>query len=306
MVFLGFALAFALGGCTSAPRDMALVDSGAGAFVAGDTAGAEKQLREALAINPDNAYALITLAAIFERTGRADEARKLYGEVAARGGAAESSPLGVEAEERAALAALARERLAALDAGAKEGRKAENESLETVFANLAQVTGDLRRLSSALGARAMTAGERAEKAAAKGEARPRTDAGEPIVLVPQPADASAPAAASEKKPPPPATAKAAEAKSASAEGIRLHIASYRTKARARKGWREEAGRYPDLLGGLDHAIVRVDLGPGMGVFYRVLAGPVADERAARALCARLKVRGAYCALVFPEAGSSAE
>ncbi len=90
----------------------------------------------------------------------------------------------------------------------------------------------------------------------------------------------------------------------SVSGIRLHLASYRTKARARKGWLEVASRYGDLLAGLGHSIVRVDLGPGMGIYYRVLAGPVSDEGAARALCARLKSRNAYCALVFPKRGAT--
>ncbi len=311
-VFLGFALAFALGGCASADKDMRLVDQGAGAFVAGDPAEAERQLRAALEINPDNGYALITLAAVMERTGRMDEARKLYAEAAARGGASGPGPLGVEGAERAALAALARERLVVLAAGGATGGADEaagdgvsaSETVETVFANLARLSDDLRRLSARLDAKTAPA----VAAAAPSTASPsvaslsaaRAAAGEPILLVPPTtaADDGASAQAS-AAPEPPAEPVAAPAPAA-ASGIRLHLASYRTKARARKGWREAAARYGDLLAGLDHSIVRVDLGPGMGIYYRVLAGPVNGERAARKLCARLKARGAYCALVFPE------
>jgi|GEM_PF-4621409 len=303
-VFLTFALAFALGGCASATKDMQLVDRGAGAFVAGDPAEAERQLRAALEINPDNGYALITLAAVFERTGRMDEARKLYAEAAARGGAAGPGPLGVEGAERAALAALARERLVVLAAGGAAGGEGETsardgapgaETVETVFANLARVSDDLRRLSAALDAKPAMAGMAAAPARSSA---PRAPAGAPILLVP-PASASATTAggapASEPLAKPAATRAAT-----TANGIHLHLASYRTKTRARKGWREAVARYGDLLAGLDHSIVRVDLGHGMGIYYRVLAGPVSGEDAARALCARFKSRGAYCALVFPE------
>ncbi len=310
-VFLTFALAFALGGCASATKDMQLVDRGAGAFVAGDPAEAERQLRAALEINPDNGYALITLAAVFERTGRMDEARKLYAEAASRGGAAGPGPLGVEGSERAALAALARERLVVLAAGGAVGGEGESaamagapgaETVETVFANLARVSDDLRRLSAALDAKPATMGMAANPASPPNPSAPRASAGEPILLVPSASAASAETAEA----PPPVSVSEPPAKpvavpvSAAASGIRLHLASYRTKVRARKGWREVASRYGDLLAGLDHSIVRVDLGPGMGIYYRVLAGPVNGEGAARALCADLKSRGAYCALVFPE------
>ena len=54
----------------------------------------------------------------------------------------------------------------------------------------------------------------------------------------------------------------------------------------------------DLFGGLRSSVVRVDLGR-KGVFYRLQAGPLADEAAARALCSRAKQRKLGCIVVRP-------
>ncbi len=51
----------------------------------------------------------------------------------------------------------------------------------------------------------------------------------------------------------------------------------------------------DVLEGLKPRIARVDLGPDTGVFFRLRAGPLADEAAAWALCQELKQRDVYCA-----------
>ncbi len=55
-------------------------------------------------------------------------------------------------------------------------------------------------------------------------------------------------------------------------------------------------RNADLLGGLTLTVERADLGE-KGVFYRVQAGPVADEAAARKLCAALGERKQACLVV---------
>ncbi|MFQ5783269.1 MAG: tetratricopeptide repeat protein [Alphaproteobacteria bacterium] len=283
----GLAALLALTGCARAPEDMRLVDAGAGAFAAGDTDGSEERLRTALNINPDNGYALMTLAAVYERTGRGADAVKLYAAAAERYGKAPVSALGIEATERAAFAALARERLALFEGrdAAKQAKAreaaADRAALGKIFANLTRITDNLNGLSSSVRSAA-------DRVAAL------TRPGPPIDLAPgvgggkadngQAGSAAAKPAAMPEPPPGPR--------------IRLHLASFRSAAKAKKGWDEVTAVYPDLLDGLGFESVRVDLGPGMGVFYRVLAGPVASEKRARALCRQFKTRGAFCALVF--------
>jgi len=47
------------------------------------------------------------------------------------------------------------------------------------------------------------------------------------------------------------------------------------------------------------SVTKADLGPKKGVFYRLRVGPVADEAAARALCANLAKREMGCLVVRP-------
>ena len=58
---------------------------------------------------------------------------------------------------------------------------------------------------------------------------------------------------------------------------------------------------PDDLAGLvalcaeGFELARTDLGGDMGIWIRLLAGPLADMRAAHSLCAALQARDVYCA-----------
>lgn len=81
-------------------------------------------------------------------------------------------------------------------------------------------------------------------------------------------------------------------------GIGVHIASFRSRDGAERGWKDIKKSNADLLGALNSEIRRVDFGPGMGVFYRLQAGPLRDEQAAERLCDRLKDRGHYCATAY--------
>ena len=81
-------------------------------------------------------------------------------------------------------------------------------------------------------------------------------------------------------------------------GITVHLASYRSVQRASRGWEEVRKANAEILGQFDYGLVRVDLGAGMGVFYRLLAGPVPSEREARQVCSSLKSQGMFCKLVF--------
>lgn len=80
----------------------------------------------------------------------------------------------------------------------------------------------------------------------------------------------------------------------SAPATGIHLASYRSEAAAEKGWELLSTRFRDLLGNYGPVISRVDLGAGKGVYYRLMAGPLPDAGAARALCGSLQERQQYC------------
>lgn len=74
----------------------------------------------------------------------------------------------------------------------------------------------------------------------------------------------------------------------------LHLASYRQKKAAERGWAALSKRFGAILGGLEHRIERVDLGGSKGVFYRLKAGPMPSNDAAKDACRKLKAARQYC------------
>ncbi len=94
-------------------------------------------------------------------------------------------------------------------------------------------------------------------------------------------------------PPPPPAAPAAEHR-----GYRLQIGAVRSPEAAKHEWERLKRRYADVLGRLDFAAQRVDLGE-RGIFYRIQAGPVGDAAQAEKDCSELKRRGVGCLLVRP-------
>jgi tetratricopeptide (TPR) repeat protein len=80
--------------------------------------------------------------------------------------------------------------------------------------------------------------------------------------------------------------------------VRVHIASFRSEEGAERGWQILKKSHPALLGEFDAQIREIDFGAGMGVFFRVQAGPLNSEHSAKQLCERLKSRGLYCAVAF--------
>jgi hypothetical protein len=74
----------------------------------------------------------------------------------------------------------------------------------------------------------------------------------------------------------------------------MHLASYKNPANAERGWKQLSAANADLLGSARPIVRRVDI-PGKGVFYRLLAGPMASTADAKALCTALKARKLYCA-----------
>lgn len=74
----------------------------------------------------------------------------------------------------------------------------------------------------------------------------------------------------------------------------VHLASYRQKKAAERGWAELSKRFGSVLGGLEHRVERVDLGNRKGVFYRLKAGPLPSNDAAKNACRKLKAKRQYC------------
>jgi hypothetical protein len=70
----------------------------------------------------------------------------------------------------------------------------------------------------------------------------------------------------------------------SASGYRIQLLSTKSAADTQEGWRQLQTTYPDLLAGLQFEVVEVDLGAAKGVWYRGLAGPIADRDEANMLC----------------------
>lgn len=77
------ALAVSLLVSACASGDQKLANKGFEAIENGQLVDAEKILTEALDSNPDNPYALLNLGAVYQRTGRFDQAREMFERVIA-------------------------------------------------------------------------------------------------------------------------------------------------------------------------------------------------------------------------------
>ncbi|MEE9210834.1 MAG: tetratricopeptide repeat protein, partial [Kiloniellales bacterium] len=88
-------------------------------------------------------------------------------------------------------------------------------------------------------------------------------------------------------------------------GVFVYLAPYRSRESAIKGWALLRETHADLLGGLDHSVVEIDLDQ-QGMFFRAQVGLLASEAEANALCARLKSHDFYCALAPELVASRAE
>ncbi len=91
--------------------------------------------------------------------------------------------------------------------------------------------------------------------------------------------------------PPPAPVPAAA--TPAGPSFRVHLTSIRNPARTREEWLRLRRLHADLLADKGYVVTRADLGAGLGVWYRLHAGPLAKVLA-RALCADLGARGVWC------------
>ena len=92
---------------------------------------------------------------------------------------------------------------------------------------------------------------------------------------------------------PATTAGVPETKATAAPGAKVQLHSARSRSRAQAAWNRLSSEEKDLLGSLDHRVVKAEI-PNRGVFYRLRAGPLADKAAAKRLCGLLKSRGRDC------------
>ena len=79
----------------------------------------------------------------------------------------------------------------------------------------------------------------------------------------------------------------------SPSGAQVQLFSARSRAAALAAWSRLASEEKELLGGLSSRVVKAEI-PKRGVFYRLRAGPLADNASARRLCGLLKGRGRDC------------
>lgn len=116
---------------------------------------------------------------------------------------------------------------------------------------------------------------------------------------PTPAKPAAPTPAPQQQASAPRAAPAAPPPAAAgATRYRIQLAALRTNEDATREWEKLRRAHMDLLGPLALNVVRADLGD-RGTFYRIQAGPLADEQAAKDLCRRLAEKKVGCLVVRP-------
>ena len=82
--------------------------------------------------------------------------------------------------------------------------------------------------------------------------------------------------------------------------FQVQLAAVRTMKRAQQEWSRLRKNHSDLLGKFELSVIKADLGPGKGLFYRLRAGPLASKAAARDLCAKLAKRKVGCLIARAE------
>jgi hypothetical protein len=99
---------------------------------------------------------------------------------------------------------------------------------------------------------------------------------------------------------PPAVAPRIVAKTAAAAtASRIQVGAVRSRDAALQEWNRIKRRGGALLDGFQADIVRADLGPPRGVYYRLHVGPIVEPRNAESLCDALSRRGVNCFVVDP-------
>jgi hypothetical protein len=116
----------------------------------------------------------------------------------------------------------------------------------------------------------------------------------PKPAAPPPAPAPAPAPQQQAQAPRAATSPP----TAAGSRYRIQLAALRTNEDATRAWEQLRRAHGELLGPLTLNVVRADLG-ARGIFFRIQAGPLADEQAAKELCQKLAAKKVGCLVVRP-------
>jgi len=116
----------------------------------------------------------------------------------------------------------------------------------------------------------------------------------PLATTPTPAPQAAPKPAEAPK----TAAAPTAAVPAQNGGYKVQVASVPSQEQAEKEWAKLKSANSDLLGALTMSIQRADLGT-KGIYYRIQAGPLADDAAAKTLCSSLQSRKIGCLVVRP-------
>ncbi|MDX1401673.1 MAG: SPOR domain-containing protein [Kiloniellales bacterium] len=83
----------------------------------------------------------------------------------------------------------------------------------------------------------------------------------------------------------------------------VQLSSLRSSEDAEDEWSRLAQRHKDLIGLLDHSVLRVEL-PAKGIFYRLMVGPLPRQTEASQLCDNLRAGGQDCLVLdAPPSGS---
>jgi len=112
MLGLCILVAVAASGCTTASKDMRVNDKGFKCLSDNDLVKAEALFNDALAINPDNLYAILNLGVVYEKTGRKAEAKTMYMKVINSGATAAAGKTTGEIEAGTSLVDIAKKNLA--------------------------------------------------------------------------------------------------------------------------------------------------------------------------------------------------
>jgi len=80
---------------------------------------------------------------------------------------------------------------------------------------------------------------------------------------------------------------------------RVQVTSFRLPENAEQHWQNVNADYPEIFAGLDKRIVRADLGPERGVYYRLRIGPFATKEDADLKCQELVDAGLGCLVIWP-------
>lgn len=80
-------------------------------------------------------------------------------------------------------------------------------------------------------------------------------------------------------------------------GYMLQLLSSKSKSGVETTRDELKKKHSDIFAALPSTIVRADLGPDKGVYYRLRLGPIVDANKAKSLCSQLKQRKVGCFIV---------